>query len=81
MQIESYRVGFTTLEEVFLRFAADHTGNAVTSPKEDNSMIKTEDGEQFMVIQDYDNTMVFHTKDRVRMIYLANSTVRIDKQR
>ena len=44
-------------------------------------MIKTEDGEQFMVIQDYDNTMVFHTKDKVRMIYLANSTVRIDKQR
>lgn len=44
-------------------------------------MIKTDTGEQFMVIQDYDNKMVFHAKDKVRMIYLANSTVRIDKQR
>lgn len=44
-------------------------------------MIKTDDGEQFMVIQDYDPKMVFHSKDKVRMIYLANSTVRIDKQR
>ncbi|WP_114327517.1 glycine zipper 2TM domain-containing protein [Candidatus Colwellia aromaticivorans] len=44
-------------------------------------MIKTDSGEQFMVIQDYDNSMVFHSKDKVRMIYLANSTVRIDKQR
>tara|TARA_R110001583_G_scaffold182779_1_gene340913 strand:- start:20792 stop:21268 length:477 start_codon:yes stop_codon:yes gene_type:complete len=44
-------------------------------------MIKTDSGEQFMVIQDYDLSMVFHFKDKVRMIYLANSTVRIDKQR
>lgn len=44
-------------------------------------MIKTDTGEQFMVIQDYDNSMVFHFEDKVRMIYLANSTVRIDKQR
>lgn len=44
-------------------------------------MIETDTGEQFMVIQDYDNSMVFHYKDKVRMIYLANSTVRIDKQR
>jgi len=44
-------------------------------------MIKTENGDQFMVIQDYDPRMVFHSKDKVRMIYLANNTVRIDKQR
>lgn len=44
-------------------------------------MIKTDTGDQFMVIQDYDSSMVFHAKDKVRMIYLANSTVRIDKQR
>ncbi|MDX2369829.1 MAG: glycine zipper 2TM domain-containing protein [Colwellia sp.] len=44
-------------------------------------MIKTDTGEQFMVIQDYDNKMIFNNKDKVRMIYLANSTVRIDKQR
>jgi outer membrane lipoprotein SlyB len=44
-------------------------------------MIKIDSGEQFMVIQDYDSSMVFHTDDKIRMIYLANSTVRIDKQR
>lgn len=44
-------------------------------------MIKIESGEQFMVLQDYDTNMIFHTKDKVRMVYLANSTVRIDKQR
>ena len=44
-------------------------------------MIETDSGDQFMVIQDYDNSMVFYSKDKVRMIYLANSTVRIDKQR
>ena len=44
-------------------------------------MIETDSGDQFMVIQDYDNSMVFHSNDKVRMIYLANSTVRIDKQR
>ncbi|MBL4763751.1 MAG: glycine zipper 2TM domain-containing protein [Colwellia sp.] len=43
-------------------------------------MITTESGKQFMVLQDYDSKMVFHAKDKVRMIYLANSTVRIDKQ-
>lgn len=44
-------------------------------------MIETEKGEQFMVLQDYDRTMVFHANDKIRMIYLANDTVRIDKQR
>ncbi len=44
-------------------------------------MIKVESGEQFMVIQDFDKQMIFQTSDSVRMIYLANNTVRIDKQR
>lgn len=44
-------------------------------------MIKVESGELFMVIQDLDKQMVFHSNDKVRMIYLANSTVRVDKQR
>ncbi len=44
-------------------------------------MIKVDSGEQFMVIQDLDRQMIFHSNDKVRMIYLANNTVRIDKQR
>ena len=44
-------------------------------------MVETNNGKQFMVIQDYDNQMVFHADDKVRIVYLANSTVRIDKQR
>lgn len=44
-------------------------------------MIKAESGEQFMVIQDLDKQMIFHPSDKVRMIYLANSTVRVDIQR
>lgn len=44
-------------------------------------MIEVESDEQFMVIQDFDKNMVFHTGDKIRMIYLANNTVRIDKQR
>jgi len=44
-------------------------------------MIKVDRGKQFMVIQDFDKHMIFHSADKVRMIYLANSTVRIDKQR
>ncbi len=36
--------------------------------------------QQFMVIQDYDQRMVFHQQDAVRMVYLANGIVRIDKQ-
>jgi len=43
-------------------------------------MIEVEGGEQFMVIQDFDKQMIFRSNDKVRMIYLANSTVRIDKQ-
>ena len=36
--------------------------------------------QQFMVIQDYDQQMVFYNQDLVRMVYLANGNVRIDKQ-
>jgi outer membrane lipoprotein SlyB len=36
--------------------------------------------EQFMIIQDYDSKMVFHKSEDVRMVYLANGRVRIDKQ-
>lgn len=43
-------------------------------------MITVDTGEQYMVIQDLDKRMVFYVGDKVRMIYLANSTVRIDKQ-
>jgi outer membrane lipoprotein SlyB len=44
-------------------------------------MITVQSGEQFMVIQDLDKHMIFHSEDKIRMIYLANNTVRIDKQR
>ncbi len=43
-------------------------------------MIKTESGEEFMVVQDFDASMVFHPNDEIRMIYLKNGSVRIDKQ-
>ena len=62
------------------------TGNKHNKPKKKTTylvelMIRVDNGNQFMVIQDYDPTMIFHSKDKVRMIYLANNTVRIDKQR
>lgn len=43
-------------------------------------MITTEQGEEYMVVQDYDRNMVFNRGDEIRMIYLANGSVRIDKQ-
>ncbi|MCP4991727.1 MAG: glycine zipper 2TM domain-containing protein [Colwellia sp.] len=36
--------------------------------------------QQFMVIQDFVPQMVFNSQDAVRMVYLANGNVRIDKQ-
>ncbi|MBU2870825.1 glycine zipper 2TM domain-containing protein [Colwellia sp. E2M01] len=36
--------------------------------------------QQFMVIQDYDPSMVFQPQDAVRMVYLTDDSVRIDKQ-
>ena len=43
-------------------------------------MIKTDQGKEFMVVQDLDSQMLFQRKDAIRMIYLANGSVRIDKQ-
>lgn len=42
-------------------------------------MIKTENGEQFMVVQDLDHTMHFNKGDKVRLVYLSDNTVRVDK--
>mgnify|MGYP003385987997 CR=1 FL=1 len=61
-------------------------GNSHKKPKKKINylvelMIKIDNGDQFMVIQDYDSKMVFRSKDKIRMIYLANNTVRVDKQR
>ena len=42
-------------------------------------MIKVESGEQFMVVQDKDNQMLFNQGDKVRLVYLTDNTVRVDK--
>lgn len=42
-------------------------------------LITVESGEQYMVIQDQDPNMVFASGDQVRLVYLTNDTVRIDK--
>ncbi|MCQ8876956.1 glycine zipper 2TM domain-containing protein [Pseudoalteromonas shioyasakiensis] len=42
-------------------------------------MIKVENGEQFMVVQDQDSQMRFSTGDDVRLVYLSDNTVRVDK--
>lgn len=43
-------------------------------------MITTDDGKQYMVIQDYDQQMTFQPSDKVRIVYLSNGYVRVDKQ-
>ncbi len=43
-------------------------------------MIRVESGQEYMVVQDFDPNMQFKSQDNVRMIYLANDTVRVDKQ-
>ena len=43
-------------------------------------MITIEDGDEYMVVQDLDPEMLFRSQDKIRMIYLANGSVRIDKQ-
>jgi outer membrane lipoprotein SlyB len=43
-------------------------------------MIKTDEGDEFMVIQYLDSKMIFQRNDAIRLIYLANGSVRIDKQ-
>ena len=42
-------------------------------------MIKVENGEQFMVVQDKDSQMTFNTGDSVRLVYLSDNSVRVDK--
>ena len=42
-------------------------------------MIKTEQGKEYMVVQDFDSRMIFNRDDKIRIIYLANGSVRIDK--
>ncbi|ATC97255.1 glycine zipper 2TM domain-containing protein [Pseudoalteromonas tunicata] len=42
-------------------------------------MIRTEHDGEFMVIQDNDPKMQFNAKDKVRMVYLANGNVRVDR--
>lgn len=41
-------------------------------------MVKTEDGNQFMVVQDQDPTMQFQRGDQVRLVYLGDNSVRVD---
>jgi outer membrane lipoprotein SlyB len=43
-------------------------------------MIKTDKGKEFMVVQYLDSKMIFQRNDAIRLIYLANGSVRIDKQ-
>ncbi len=43
-------------------------------------MIKIDNGKQYMVVQDYDQSMVFNQGDAIRLIYLEGGSVRIDKQ-
>ncbi len=61
----------------------DHQGKVVTVRLVE-LMIEVECAQrqcqQFMVIQDFDPQMVFNSQDAVRMVYLANGNVRIDKQ-
>jgi len=43
-------------------------------------MVTAENGQQYMVIQDYDASMVFQPKNAIRLVYLADGTVRVDRQ-
>lgn len=43
-------------------------------------MIKTDTGDEYRVIQDLDPRMIFQRSDPVRMVYLADGIVRIDKE-
>ncbi|GLX80125.1 membrane protein [Thalassotalea insulae] len=43
-------------------------------------MIKTDNGDEYMVVQEKDSQMLFAIGDNVRMVYLAGGFVRIDKQ-
>ena len=43
-------------------------------------MIKVDNGDEYMVVQDLDQRMRFQPKDAIRMVFLANGSVRIDNQ-
>ncbi len=43
-------------------------------------MIHIDENGEFMVVQDLDPSMLFQPQDKIRMIYLADGSVRIDKQ-
>ena len=43
-------------------------------------MIKIDQDKEYMVIQDFDQGMVFQSGDAIRMIYLEGGMVRIDRQ-
>ncbi|AOW78652.1 hypothetical protein A3Q34_18500 [Colwellia sp. PAMC 20917] len=43
-------------------------------------MIKTDQGKEFMVVQYLDSRMIFQRNDAIRLIYLENGSVRLDKQ-
>jgi outer membrane lipoprotein SlyB len=43
-------------------------------------MIEVEDGQDYMVVQEKDTTMLFKKQDEIRMVFLANKSVRIDKR-
>jgi len=43
-------------------------------------MLRIDDGKEYMVVQDYDSKMQFNIGDAIRLIYLENGTVRVDKQ-
>ncbi|WP_372763187.1 glycine zipper 2TM domain-containing protein [Pseudoalteromonas sp.] len=42
-------------------------------------LIQVENGEQYMVVQDLDPMMRFNKGDNVRLVYLTDNTVRVDK--
>jgi outer membrane lipoprotein SlyB len=43
-------------------------------------MIVTEEGQQYMVLQDFDANMPFSVGDAIRLVYLTDGTVRVDIQ-
>lgn len=43
-------------------------------------MVKTDTGQEYMVIQYLDPSMIFHRSDKIRMVYLTNGIVRVDKE-
>ncbi|MEL0654659.1 glycine zipper 2TM domain-containing protein [Pseudoalteromonas issachenkonii] len=42
-------------------------------------LIQVENGDQFMVVQDQDQSMRFSRGDSVRLVYLSDNNVRVDK--